>query len=163
METRNLKISKETANRWYNGNDTELKQLALQTFPELGEKELPKSWEELEGVSGYYIDDNSKIEFRRNHITHKSNRNIFSTKEQAEASIALAQLSQLMKVYNDGWVADWENDKQLKYIIRFFNNNITINCYNNYHFFLAFKDEKTRDLFLENFRDLILTAKPLLG
>ena len=161
METRNLKISKETANRWYNGNDTELKQLALQTFPELGEKELPKSWEELEGVSGYYIDDNSKIEFRRNHITHKSNRNIFSTKEQAEASIALAQLSQLMKVYNGDWVADWKSNKD-KHVI-YFNEDNLIKSINNYNSrFLSFKDEKTRDLFLENFRELIETAKPLL-
>ena len=162
METRNLKISKETANRWYNGSDEELKQLALQTFPELAEKELPKSWEELEDVSGYYIDDNSKIEFRRNHITHKSNRNIFATKEQAEASIALAQLSQLMKVYNDGWVADWTDKWQTKYCVCFHSDNIKKMDLLNANSFLAFKDAKTRDLFLENFRDLILTAKPLL-
>jgi translation initiation factor 2 beta subunit (eIF-2beta)/eIF-5 len=162
METRNLKISKETANRWYNGSDEELKQLALQTFPELAEKELPKSWEELEDVSGYYIDDNSKIEFRRNHITHKSNRNIFATKEQAEASIALAQLSQLMKVYNDGWVADWSNNAEGKHCVWFSKNEIATDCSYSLSSFLAFKDAKTRDLFLENFRDLILTAKPLL-
>lgn len=37
METRPIQISKETATRWYNGEDNELKQLAIQTYPELDE------------------------------------------------------------------------------------------------------------------------------
>jgi hypothetical protein len=161
METRNLKISKETANRWYKGNDEELKQLALQTFPELAEKELPKSWEELEEIDGYYINSNTVRGKGSTFPAYDCNKNIFATKEQAEASIALAQLSQLMKVYNDGWVANWTNDED-KFCIIFFNDLIDTNTYIVAAKFLAFKDEKTRDLFLENFRDLILTAKPLL-
>jgi hypothetical protein len=39
METREIKISRETAERWYNGCDNELKELALQTYPELKEPE----------------------------------------------------------------------------------------------------------------------------
>ncbi len=39
METREIKITRETAERWYNGNDKELKELALQTYPELKEPE----------------------------------------------------------------------------------------------------------------------------
>jgi hypothetical protein len=133
METRNLKISKETANRWYNGNDTELKQLALQTFPELAEKELPKSWEEL-GEDFLVLDQRFG---------------------------ALARLEILRDIYNDGWEADWTNDED-KFCIGFFNDFIdTSNCIAAAKF-LSFKDAKTRDLFLENFRDLILTAKPLL-
>ena len=164
METRNLKISKETAIRWYNGSDEELKQLALQTFSELGEKELPKSWEELVKISGYYTNIESEIKACCNYSTSdKRQKNIFATKEQAEASIALAQLSQLMKVYNDGWETNWEDNEQNKFCVYFFKNEIATECSYSLHFFLAFKDEKTRDLFLENFRELILTAKPLLG
>jgi hypothetical protein len=162
METRNLKISKETANRWYNGNDTELKQLALQTFPELEEKELPKSWEELEEIDGYYTNSNAVHGKGFTFPAHDCNKNIFATKEQAEASIAIAQLSQLMKVYNDGWVANWTNDED-KFCIGFCIDDINKVTNIGTNKFLAFKDEKTRDLFLENFRDLILTAKPLLG
>ena len=161
METRNLKISKETANRWYNGSDTELKQLALQTFPELGEKELPKSWDELGEIEGYFVTRCSKVLPMWSFHRDEDDKNVFATKEQAEASIALAQLSQLMKVYNSGWEADWDVDCG-KFVITFFRNNISNERYSGYHHFLAFKDEKTRDLFLENFRDLILTAKPLL-
>jgi hypothetical protein len=134
METRNLKISKETANRWYNGSDEELKQLALQTFPELAEKELPKSWEEL-GEDFLVLDQRFG---------------------------ALARLEILRDIYNDGWEADWTDINQNKYVIYFNADNILTNSFTNLNLFLSFKDAKTRDLFLENFRDLILTAKPLL-
>jgi len=166
METRNLKISKETATRWYNGNDTELKQLTLQTFPELGEKELPKSWEELEKIRGYRIstyDTKLRIlEVHCNHTDKEISKIMFATREQAEASIALAQLSQLMKVYNGDWVVDFSKE-DCKYCIHFENNEITFSSLKFSNCFLCFNSTKTRDLFLENFRDLILTAKPLLG
>ncbi len=162
METRKLKISKETANRWYNGNDTELKQLALQTFPELAEKELPKSFSEIKNKKGWYVDMHEYIIESENLKDEKGFRHIFATKEQAEASIAIAQLSQLMKVYNDGWEADWANDED-KFCIEFCIDGINKVTNIGTNKFLSFKDEKTRDLFLENFRDLILTAKPLLG
>ena len=50
---REIKISLDTATRWYNGTDEELKGLAIQTYPELAKKELPKSWEELGEIKGY--------------------------------------------------------------------------------------------------------------
>jgi hypothetical protein len=160
METREIKLTLDTATRWYNGNDAELKELALTTFPELGKKSLPKSWEELKEINGYWVNANKSIELKGG-VVESMNKNTFATKEQAEASIALAQLSQLMKVYNGDWVADW-SDENLKYIIYFgFNKIMTFQTSCN-QVFLAFKDAETRDLFLENFRDLILTAKPLL-
>jgi len=44
METREIKISRETAERWYNGCDKELKELALQTYPELKPKYEVGKW-----------------------------------------------------------------------------------------------------------------------
>jgi hypothetical protein len=44
METREIKITRETAERWYNGNDVELKELALQTYPELKTKYEVGKW-----------------------------------------------------------------------------------------------------------------------
>jgi hypothetical protein len=161
METRNVKISLETATRWYNGTDNELKELALTTYPELDKKELPKSWEELESVKGFYSDAFSCVGYLQD-VVKESNKNTFATKEQAEASIALAQLSQLMKVYRNGWAPDWE-DSEFKYCIEFFNNKIDKEIYMNISKFLSFQDEETRDLFLENFKELIETAKPLLS
>lgn len=39
---RNLELSQETAKRWYEGTDEELKALALQTYPELAKKNFLK-------------------------------------------------------------------------------------------------------------------------
>jgi hypothetical protein len=162
METRTIKISLETAQRWYNGTDNELKELAVQTYPEVAKKELPKSWEELEKINGYWICSNSKVRTQSFFETrHKEHKLVFATKEQAEASIAMAQLSQLMKVYNDGWEPDWTISNN-KYVIEIYMNRIERHYYQGKKYFLSFKDAEIRDLFLENFRELIETAKPLL-
>ena len=160
---REIKISLDTATRWYNGTDEELKGLAIQTYPELAKKELPKTWEELEQISGCYVKGNNALGKQTSYYpTSLNNVNIFATKEQAEASIALAQLSQLREVYRNGWVPDWSDGKD-KYCINFFNNGINKDFYITTNSFLSFQDEETRDLFLENFRDLILKAKPLMS
>lgn len=158
---RNLELSQETAKRWYEGTDEELKGLALQTYPELGKKKLPITWNGLEQVNGYYIDNHSIINKDGGYV-HVSNRNFFATKEQAEASIALAQLSQLREVYRNGWVPDWGDDKS-KYVITLRNGEIIDDSNIRYDKFLSFQDRETRDLFLENFRDLIEKAIPLMS
>ena len=159
---REIKISLETATRWYNGTDTELKELAIQTYPELVKKELPKSYYELGKIYGYYIyHSSSKISDYFKTFSTSNNRNVFATEEQAEASLAMAQLSQLMAVYNDGWFPDY-NDCNFKYAIFYYKEKIKISDINCGRTFLTFKDKETAELFLENFKDLILTAKPLL-
>lgn len=160
---RNLELSQETAKRWYEGTDEELKALALQTYPELAKKELPKSWQELKKLSGCYINLTSDVKKAINFSSIKDNESIFTTKEQAEASIALAQLSQLREVYRNVWVPDWSSNEEYKYCIDFEYNKPTKNTYNITPQFLSFQDEKTRDLFLKNFRDLIEKAKPLMS
>lgn len=123
--------------------------------------ELPKTWAELEKIKGYWTNSNSLI-LDTNDPAISINKNVFATKEQAEASLALAQLSQLREVYRNGWVPDWK-DEDYKYCIYFCHD--LINKCTNYEtsLFLSFQDEETRDLFLENFKDLILTAKPLMS
>jgi hypothetical protein len=162
METRNVKISIQTATRWFNGTDNELKELALTTYPELAKKELPKSWRELRNIKGYYVDTASVVDIVDG-VTYEDNKNIFATKEQAEASIALAQLSQLRKAYRYGWMPDWTDNDEFKYCIEFCQNKIYKDAYTATSHFLSFQDEKTRDLFLENFKELIETAKPLMS
>lgn len=159
---REIKISLETATRWYNGTDAELKELAIQTYPELVKKELPKTWKELSVINGYFVNPaTSSVSDLFKTVTTHNNRNVFATEEQAEASIAMAQLSQLMAVYNDGWMADW-TDGTDKYCICIYANRYRLESKSYYGNFLNFKDRKTAELFLENFKDLILTAKPLL-
>jgi hypothetical protein len=162
METRNIKITEETALRWKNGTDNELKELAKMTFPELFKKELPKSWNDLKVVSGYYPTSDSTIKYSTG-VLKCLTKNNFATEEQAKASIALSQLSQLKAVYNDGWIADWSNPNTNKYCIEFVRNTIGSYIRQKNNAFLSFKDAETRDLFLENFSDLILQAKSLLS
>ena len=128
----------------------------------LTKKELPKSWEELKGIKGYYVTLNSNVVNVDGH-THEDNKNIFATKEQAEASIALAQLSQLREVYRDGWVPDFTDDDENKFCITFHQNKLCSETLTSRASFFSFQDPETRDLFLENFRDLIETAKTLLS
>lgn len=126
-------------------------------------KELPETWEELKEIKGYWIDDDSIISDNDNYIAIDRNKNVFATKEQAEASIALAQLSQLREVYRKGWVPNWSDDNELKFCIYFVEDRTDIVTYCETNQFLSFQDVETRDLFLENFIDLIEQAKPLMS
>lgn len=124
MEKRKIQITIETAERWYNGCDRELKELAVQTFPELEKKSLPKTWDQLKYVRGFWVNSDSIIHPVNKCITAPLSRNIFATKEQAEASVALAQLSQLREVYRNGWIPDWNDGNQFKYCIEFYEKKI---------------------------------------
>jgi len=123
-------------------------------------KQLPKTWKELEEIQGYFVHTMASIEKLRK--DSKGLENVFATEEQAKASIALAQLSQLRDVYRNGWVPNWQ-DSELKYIIDFFGSGFKKDCYTITNVFFSFQDEETRDLFLENFKDLIEQAKPLMS
>jgi hypothetical protein len=126
-------------------------------------KELPKTWEELKTINGYFTNLNSLIYDEIDSPTKEFNKNIFATEEQAKASIALAQLSQLRDVYRNGWVPNWNNFSQKKHCIYFQSNEIITHWFYQGNLFLSFQDEQTRDLFLENFKDLIEQAKPLMS
>ena len=123
--------------------------------------ELPKTWSELKVITGAWVTEKSST-LRASTEADQINKNVFATKEQAEASLALAQLSQLREVYRNGWKPDWDNGEN-KYCIYFIGDELKTFCITHTSFFLSFQDDETRDLFLENFKDLILTAKPLMS
>ena len=125
------------------------------------ERELPKSWEELKVVEGFYIDEDSHIHDCPMVDVLRKNKNVFPTEEEAEACLALAQLCQLRDRYNGGWKPDWK-DVNEKYIIYFHADKIISGDTYRAQSVLHFKTKKLRDKFLENFRDLIEVAKPLL-
>jgi hypothetical protein len=125
-------------------------------------KQLPDRWEKLKKLDGYYVSGDVAY-IGEDFTIRSSNKNVFATEEQARASIALAQLSQLRDVYRNGWVPDWTDGDEYKYCIEFYRNKIHTDKYTNTAQFLSFQDEETRDLFLENFRDLIETAKHLMS
>lgn len=125
------------------------------------EKELPKSWEELKIISGYYVKDSSKVDLFKSYTTDEYNKNVFPTKEEAEACLALAQLCQLRDIYNDGWKPCWNTDT-MKHCIYVSKGEIRSGHQFENSRILTFEKREIRDKFLENFKDLIEIAKPLL-
>ena len=82
-------------------------------------------------------------------------------KELADATKALLKLLFLRDYYNEGWQPDWKND-EWKYFIECYRGELDINrtCGNSR--VLAFKSKEIRDKFLEEQRELLEIAKPLL-
>ena len=122
--------------------------------------ELPKTWEELKYISGAFISTFSDIKTINSVKTDSSAKNIFPTKELAEAALALAQLLQLRDRYNGdnkGFIAGKGN-----YCITISNNGISKYFDIYIQQVLAFRTIELRDEFYENFKDLIEIAKPLL-
>lgn len=133
-------------------------------------KELPTTWEEFcethpkkEGEC--YITGSSRLgiinSFDILDRAQDRDRNILPSKELAEAMLALCQLIQLRDCYNDGWKPDW-NKEYYKYNIGYVCNTLCADSSSYIQRVLSFKSGELRDEFLENFRDLIETAKPLL-
>ena len=127
---------------------------------------LVKSWEDLVKVKGYLVDEDSCVTniFLKwcGYRTEEKNRNTWATKEQAEASIAMAMLSQLMKQANGDWTPDWNDSNTIKHVIYFYKDTVLDSIFSTANEFLAFKSKEIRDEFLELHRDLIEKAKPLL-
>ena len=128
------------------------------------EKELPTKWKDLKKLDGFYVESNSEINSISDEDIRAINRSVFPTKAEAEACLALSQLCQLRDAYNGEPLADWCDwaDDNTKYCIEICDNRISKDYYSTYKKVLAFKTEELRDKFVENFEDLILTAKPLL-
>ena len=125
-------------------------------------KQLPKSWKELKTIEGFFVTHDCTIYEAAPQNTNDYQRNIFATEEQAKASIALAQLSQLREVYRGAWVPDWYNVDQIKHCIIRLDGKIDTSVLFRSAHFLSFQSPEIIDEFLENFRDLIEEASPLL-
>lgn len=118
-----------------------------------------KSYAELGGVEGWRVNNRHEVVLDQSlEIT----RIIWATKEQAEASKAVARLSNLMAAANEGWEPNWTRHDQDKFVILFHGAALTNNLSWVERRFLAFKTKELRDEFLELHRDLIMQARPLL-
>jgi hypothetical protein len=163
---RKIEMTLEEARKLYENGSDDIKNLLLTTFAkkELGCPKKPNSWEDLEIIEGYYVDDNSlPIRIADETGYWLSSRKIFPKKEQAEASIALAQLLQLMQhpYWNGDWEPNWE-DTFVKFYIGFICEMPRVKSSMNSRKLLAFTTEMKAQEFLESYRDLIEIAKPLL-
>lgn len=126
-------------------------------------KGLPDSWEKLGSVAGYYVSTGCQIFDVYAEMTENEHKNIFYSKAEAKASIALAQLSQLRAIARNEWVPNWEDPNKLKWVIRLDSLQglrIDAFCYCNYY--LSFQSKEIAEEFLEKYKNLIEDASPLL-
>ena len=91
-----------------------------------------------ENLCGKYIDDEYELAFD-----------------------ALNSLIILRELYNEGWIPDWK-DNNWKYFILFDKGNLATGSNKSSCRVLFFKSEKVRDKFLEEQKELLKIAKPLL-
>ncbi len=129
-------------------------------------KEYPNSWEEYLIKSceeeGFGAEVARKLE--------KGNTFIYATKEQTKAEKALKKLTRLIACYNEGWKPDFfgERKNSIKYCIiiyRDYNKHsmlLEVSNHKKSPTLLCFESYKIAGLFLDNFRDLIKEASPLL-
>lgn len=126
------------------------------------EKDLPETWEEMGTIKGWFTDNMCRVEYySEGKSTDSRDKNLFPTEEEARASIALAQLCQLRDRYNGEWKPDWTKYGR-KFTIFIYGDEANKGNVNSAKSVLAFKTKELRDKFLENFKDLIEIAKPLL-
>ncbi len=139
-EERNITLTLEKAKEWYKkGGD--LKQVALQAFTEKELNLLPRSWEE-------FCKQNNPVASWRYSIPTKYD--------------AIFKLEQLRNCWWSDWKPDWNNAKQSKYCIQYYQGKHTISRLCETRYFLSFPTMKMAEEFLECFKDLIEKAGDLI-
>jgi hypothetical protein len=128
-------------------------------------KSKPK-WEDFGFVKGYYVNDwgypSQYGYFSDRARADTVNMNVWPTLEEAEACLALSQLCQWRDKYNEGWKPDWSNSREHKWTVGVCLDIIKVYSTLDSNAVLSFKTSTIRDKFVEDFRELIETAKPLL-
>jgi hypothetical protein len=111
---------------------------------------LPKTWGEYFWSKEY---GNPKINYRY----------FFRTQEESMMLQSMLQLFHLRDVYRQGWEPDWGNESQKKWCIRLYQGALDIEGYSSTSYFLSFQSKEIAKQFLENFREIIEKAKPLMS
>lgn len=132
-------------------------------------KELPRTWEEF--CKNYplkkdecFITTGCGLYLARERDERQVNRdrNILPSKQAAEAHLAYMQLHQLRDAWREGWLPDWTDEDQTKYVILNTAGEFTIRGFYSMSCFLAFQDEKRAKDFFACFIDLIRKAGDLI-
>ena len=168
METRNVKVALETAQRWYRQGG-EFKEMALSAFTEDELNPVRNEWESMfvgKKIKGYFIDhDESSINFfdsEENQFIDDDGigsdfKNIFKTEKQAKSALAYAQLTQLMALpeYNGDWTPNWKDTYEKKFCIVPSKENLQIEIFREYKQKICFKNMVLAERFMENNSDLL--------
>ena len=125
------------------------------------EVKLPTKWDELKRINGFFISSDNIYSYSGSTID--SNKNLWPTKELAEAALALSQLMQLRQRWVGDWVPDWNKleSEYVKFcIVR--STTLFVDSYYKMCRILSFPTQKMADEFLSTFKDLLEVAKPLI-
>ena len=95
-------------------------------------------------------------------VKAKTNFNGYPSYELAMAAEELQKLLFLRDYYNEGWQPDWNDNRITKWTIEVSNNNLDVTNEISFSRPLYFKTELLAEKFLEEQRELLETAKPLL-
>ena len=160
METRTIEISLDTAKRWYEQGG-EYRDIALTAFKEheLISGRLPKTWDEY---CAKHREEGDKIKASLDSAYTTINRYAFSDYKQTQAHIAMIKLHLLRDEYRQGWVPEWGNIDESKFVIEMAGNELTVENYGITRHFLSFQDKERANEFLTNFRELIEEAGDLI-
>lgn len=166
---RNITLTLDKAQEWYKKGG-ELKEVALQAFTEKELNPLPRSWEEF--CKKYPVKDKeAHIDSVSNIIIQKGDAilrystrycNICPSKKSAEAHLAMIQLEQLRNCWRQGWEPDWNDTKQAKFCVCYYQEKFKIHILYETRRFLSFPTIEMAEEFLECFRDLIEKAGDLI-
>ena len=157
MEPRNVKITLETAQRWY-GQGGEFKEMALSAFTEDELNPIRNEWGGKfvgENIQGFYIGNDGEV-YMEDSIANYSEKGTYKTEKQAISALAYAQLTQLMALpeYNGDWVPNWV-ENYTKYTISRIGFSLRIEIYTCTYQKICFKTKEICDRFLENNYDLL--------
>lgn len=106
------------------------------------------TWEDIKCISGIYIEYDSELIVSHECQRDFKDKNIFKSEKYAKASLALAQISQLMPYYG-GEVTDeeWKNN-EWKYAIVVDRDIISFYSSAHIKYLIAFHTEEQRERFL---------------
>ena len=133
------------------------------------QNELPKTWEEFcernlikEGEC--FVSQLSIIQILNKGAIRNvsSDKNLCTSKQEAEAFLALMQLRQLRKCYISDWEPNWTDGTTIKYCISLRDGYLEIQSWQRNAQNLSFPSYNLAHKFLTNFKDLLEVAKSLL-
>lgn len=129
---------------------------------------LPKTWEDFCSQNPvkngeFYIGGTCNIlEPVSGNRSIYGDKNLLPNLKAAEAHLAYMQLHQLRDAWREGWMPDWTDAKQSKYVIMNLHGIWKTEQHTTTSRFLAFQDKKRADEFKDCFIDLIRKAGDLI-
>ena len=108
-----------------------------------------KSWEELR----------AKYSSGHSYISHDCWQ---ITSHESKSIQTFSKLLNLRRDWIGGWNPDWTDNSQKKFTISYYQGEINLTGGNNVHRVLSFPTEEMRDVFYQNFKNLIEQCKNLI-